>query len=56
MLVDLPLEPDLNYLLVPRRDAIRDEMAETFGKDELEGWYLGTTADGPASEDSAVAP
>lgn len=54
--VDLPLEPDVNYLLVPRRDEIREEMAETFGEDELEGWYLGTTADGPASEDSAVAP
>ena len=53
--VELPLEPDVNYLLVPRRDAIRDQMAETFGEAELEGWYLGTTADGPASE-SALAP
>ena len=54
--VDLPLEPDINYLLVPRRDAIRDEMADTFGEEELKGWYLGTMADGPASEDSAAAP
>ena len=52
--VGLPLEPEVNYLLIPRRDAIRDEMADTFGVDELEGWYLGTTADGPASEPSAV--
>jgi polyisoprenyl-teichoic acid--peptidoglycan teichoic acid transferase len=54
--VDLPLEPDINYLLVPRRDAIRDEMADTFGEEELEGWYLGTTADGPTSETSAGTP
>lgn len=52
--VDLPLEPDINYLLIPRRDEIRDEMADTFGADELQGWYLGTTADGPASETSTV--
>lgn len=54
--VDLPVEPDINYLLVPRRDAIRDKMADTFGEEKLEGWYLGTTADGPPSEASAVVP
>jgi polyisoprenyl-teichoic acid--peptidoglycan teichoic acid transferase len=38
--VDLPAEPEVNYLLVPRRDDIRDEMARIFGEDELTGWYL----------------
>lgn len=38
--VDLPAEPDVNYLLVPKRDAIREEMARIFGEDELSGWYL----------------
>ncbi|HYI66862.1 MAG TPA: LCP family protein [Candidatus Limnocylindrales bacterium] len=38
--VDLPAEPEVNYLLVPKRDAIREEMARLFGDDELSGWYL----------------
>ena len=42
--VDLPLEPEVNYLLIPKRDAIREEMARLFGLDELQGWYLGSTA------------
>ncbi len=41
--VDLPAQPDVNYLLVPRREAIRDEMAGIFGADALSGWYLGST-------------
>lgn len=45
--VALPLEPDVNYLLVPRRDAIRTEMSRLFGADELRGWYLGTDAPSP---------
>ena len=45
--VDLPAEPDVNYLLVPKRDAIRDEMEDIFGADALRGWYLATTDDGP---------
>jgi len=48
--VDLPENPDVNYLLVPRRDAIRDEMERIFGADELEGWYLTTDGDGPDDE------
>ena len=40
--VDLPLEPEVNYLLIPKRDAIREEMARLFGLDELQGWYLGS--------------
>jgi anionic cell wall polymer biosynthesis LytR-Cps2A-Psr (LCP) family protein len=54
--VDLPVDPDVNYLLVPRRDAIRDEMARLFGRSELAGWYLGTTAAGPPGEPAAEAP
>ena len=43
--VDLPVDPDLNYLLTPRRDAIRAEMEDLFGRDhELEGWYLAEDA------------
>jgi LCP family protein required for cell wall assembly len=38
--VDLPAEPEVNYLLIPKRDAIREEMARMFGEDELIGWYL----------------
>jgi len=46
--VDLPLDP-LNYcLLIPKRDAVRDEMARLLGPDvALSGWYLGGVADGP---------
>jgi anionic cell wall polymer biosynthesis LytR-Cps2A-Psr (LCP) family protein len=47
--VDLPENPTVNYLLVPKRDAIRDEMARLFGEDELVGWYLATDAEGPTS-------
>jgi polyisoprenyl-teichoic acid--peptidoglycan teichoic acid transferase len=45
--VDAPLEPEVNYLLVPRRDAIREEMSRLFGADELTGWYLATEAPSP---------
>lgn len=44
--VDLPTNPQVNYLLIPRRDAVRVEMERLFGAG-LGGWYLGTTADGP---------
>ena len=42
--VDLPVEPEVNYLLIPKRDAIREEMARLFGLEALQGWYLGSTA------------
>jgi LCP family protein required for cell wall assembly len=45
--VDLPIEPLVNYLLIPRREDVRAEMERLFGP-ELEGWYLGDTADAPA--------
>lgn len=50
--VDLPLQPNVNYILTPRRDAIRDEMARIFGRDELSGWYLGTDGPAPARADA----
>ena len=51
--VELPINPEENYLLIPKRDAIRDEMARLFGSDALVGWYLGSDAPGP-TEDSAA--
>lgn len=48
--VDLPAQPEVNYLLVPKREAIRDEMARIFGADALTGWYLGDTDPAPESE------
>jgi polyisoprenyl-teichoic acid--peptidoglycan teichoic acid transferase len=49
--VDPPLEPDVNYLLIPRRDDVRTGMQELFGPDaELEGWYLGSDAEGPPAD------
>ena len=40
--VDAPSEPEVNYLLEPRRDSIREEMERLFGAGELRGWYLAT--------------
>jgi polyisoprenyl-teichoic acid--peptidoglycan teichoic acid transferase len=54
--VDLPDNPNANYLLVPKRDAIRDEMSRILGEDELLGWYLATEADRPGSEPEASPP
>jgi len=44
--VDLPVNPGANYLLIPRRNAVRAEMERLFGPG-LHGWYLGGEADGP---------
>ena len=45
--------PQLNYLLVPRRFAIRTEMRALLGeKTTLKGWYLGTTNVYPPSRAS----
>nr|MBA3765062.1 LCP family protein [Actinomycetota bacterium] len=48
--VNLPTQPEVNYLLVPKRDAIREEMVRIFGQDELSGWYLGGTVSQPIGE------
>jgi LCP family protein required for cell wall assembly len=46
--VDLPVDPRTYYLLIPRRDAVREEMASLLGgPDLLTGWYLGSSAAGP---------
>ena len=45
--VDPPLEPDVNYVLMPRRDDVRAEMRRLFGRGNLEGWYLATRNAGP---------
>jgi anionic cell wall polymer biosynthesis LytR-Cps2A-Psr (LCP) family protein len=47
--VDAPTDPDLNYLLIPRRDDIRTEMERLFGAVDLQGWYVGSSAEGPPS-------
>jgi hypothetical protein len=51
--LDLPTEPEVNYLLVPKREAIRAEMARLFGEDQLMGWYLGGEEDRPVGEPNA---
>jgi LCP family protein required for cell wall assembly len=45
--VDPPLEPDVNYLLIPRRDKIRAKMQRLFGRADVQGWYLTSDAEGP---------
>jgi LCP family protein required for cell wall assembly len=46
--VDPPLDPRGNYLLIPRRDEIRNVAEDLFGADgPLKGWYLGTDAASP---------
>jgi LCP family protein required for cell wall assembly len=48
--VDLPVDPLNYYLLIPRRDLVRDEMARLLGGEAaLAGWYLGSSAAGPPS-------
>jgi LCP family protein required for cell wall assembly len=49
--VDPPADPSVNYLLIPKRSAIRAEMSKLFGTG-LGGWYLGTTPDGPPQDGS----
>ena len=51
--VDLPTQPEVNYLLIPKRDEIREEMARIFGEDELAGWYLGSAEPAPSGEPAA---
>lgn len=45
--VDPPVEPNVNYILVPRRDDVRAEMERLFGRENVEGWYIASNADGP---------
>jgi LCP family protein required for cell wall assembly len=52
--VDLPTNPDVNYLLIPKRDAIREEMGRIFGAEELSGWYLATEDAVPTDANSSA--
>ncbi|HEY6608006.1 MAG TPA: LCP family protein [Candidatus Limnocylindria bacterium] len=58
--VDVPSDAAANYRLIPRRDAIRERMAEIFGASELQGWYLASDDEGPdtpqAGASAAPAP
>lgn len=45
--VDPPLEPRVNYLLIPRREAVAGEMERLFGPSALDGWYLAGEAGPP---------
>ncbi len=40
---DLPTNPLVNYLLLPKRNAIRTEAERLFGPDAAQGWYVGST-------------
>ena len=43
--LDLPTQPLVNYLLIPRRAAVRAEDKKLFGADgPLKGWYVGSNA------------
>ena len=46
--VEAPTQPLVNYLLIPRRNAIRQEAQRLFGAaGPLKGWYVGSTASRP---------
>jgi hypothetical protein len=46
--VRAPTQPLVNYLLIPRRNAIRLEAQRLFGAaGPLKGWYVGSTASRP---------
>ncbi len=48
--VDPPVDPNVNYLLIPRREDVRAGMQTLFGPDlQLQGWYLGSELEGPPS-------
>jgi LCP family protein required for cell wall assembly len=49
--VDPPVDPTVNYLLIPRREQVRAEMERLFGAENLEGWYLTTDIAGPPPQD-----
>jgi len=49
--VDLPSNPNVNYLLIPRREDIRAAAEKLFGGDgPLAGWYVGSTSKAPPSQ------
>lgn len=55
--VDPPIDPDNFYALIPRRDAIREEMLSLFREEgRLEGWYLGEETVGVPPVNAADSP
>ncbi|MDQ3880874.1 MAG: LCP family protein [Chloroflexota bacterium] len=55
--VDPPVDEINNYLLIPRREAIRDQMEFLFGADgPLRGWYVGSDAASPSDPAAVPAP
>ncbi len=55
--VDLPTNPTVNYLLIPKREAIRTQMRKLFGAaGPLQGWYVGSQAALPPAVSPTVAP
>jgi LCP family protein required for cell wall assembly len=50
--VDLPTQPLVNYLLIPKRSAMRAEARQLFGTGVVQGWYVGSTAQFPPIEAS----
>jgi hypothetical protein len=46
--VEPPVDPEVNYLLIPRRAAVRLEAQRLFGDEgPLAGWYVGSDAATP---------
>lgn len=61
--VEPPIDPEVNYLLIPRRAAVRLEAERLFGDEgPLSGWYVGSDASSPdeagqrVDEEGAPAP
>lgn len=55
--VDAPVDPTTNYLLIPKRSAVRTEMERLFGA-HLAGWYVGSQAAAPpaVSPEASASP
>jgi LCP family protein required for cell wall assembly len=54
---DPPINPTTNYLLIPKRAAIRSEMQRLLGAGTpLQGWYLGTTDPYPPRTAATPSP
>jgi LCP family protein required for cell wall assembly len=47
--VDPPVDPSVNYMLIPRRDDIQAGMRRLFGARDVVGWYIATDDVGPPS-------
>lgn len=55
--VDPPIDEANNYVLIPKRDVIRQRMQQLLRHDRpLEGWYLGTFAASPSEAAALPTP